>query len=252
MAVCEAYGLTRDKGLRRPAERAIRFIVQSQNKLDGGWRYYLGQPGDTSVFGWQLFALRSASLAGLDVPAATVRRCRQYLDLAATDPSKTTYAYQPGGPVHPVMTAEALLGRQYLGWKRDNPSLLRGAALVMANLGDHPQPNIYYWYYATQMIHNMHGKDWPRWNALVRDSLIRMQTNGDACDRGSWDPETPSWDRWTLKGGRLYLTSLSLLTLEVYYRYLPLYRDRDSQIEGNEPPALAAEGQESVPTVTVP
>ena len=31
-------------------------------------------------------------------------------------------------------------------------------------------------------------------------------------------------DAWGMKGGRLFQTALSALTLEVYYRYLPLYK----------------------------
>ena len=31
-------------------------------------------------------------------------------------------------------------------------------------------------------------------------------------------------DRWGPQGGRLMMTSLAALTLEVYYRYLPLYK----------------------------
>ena len=38
---------------------------------------------------------------------------------------------------------------------------------------------------------------------------------------GSWGPEgVPHGDR----GGRMYATSLALLTLQVYYRHLPMYR----------------------------
>jgi hypothetical protein len=41
---------------------------------------------------------------------------------------------------------------------------------------------------------------------------------------GSWDPDKPTRDAWSEPGGRLMVTSLSTLTLEVYYRYLPLYK----------------------------
>src|SRR5262249_6471372 len=58
MALCEAYGLTGDKSLRSPAQKAINYITNVQNKADGGWRYEPGMPGDTSVLGWQLFAMR--------------------------------------------------------------------------------------------------------------------------------------------------------------------------------------------------
>jgi hypothetical protein len=247
MALCEAYGITGDKGLRASAQKAINYIEKTQNTFDGGWRYSVGMAGDTSVFGWQLFALRSASLSGLKVSKMTVRRCRTFLDLVAADPQKVTYAYLPGNRVSSVMTAEALLGRQYLGWKRDHPALLQGAALIAADLEADQERNIYYWYYATQMLHNMHSKEWQQWNLRVRETLIATQVTGKGCDRGSWDPEDPPSDRHTIQGGRLYLTSLSLLTLEVYYRYLPLYRDADGAIDGEENSDFAAVAADQEP-----
>ena len=42
---------------------------------------------------------------------------------------------------------------------------------------------------------------------------------------GSWDPQQPVPDRWGYWGGRLYLTSMHLLMLEVYYRHLPIYQN---------------------------
>jgi len=235
MALCEAYGLTRDPALREPALRAVRFIADAQDPDTGGWRYRPGQAGDTSVFGWNVFALRSADLAGLPVPKATIRGCTQYLNLAAVDSKKVLYAYQPGrGEASPVMTAEALVGRQIMGWSREHPSLVKGAGRVAAHLEKSEDRNIYYWYYATQLLHNMRNKDWERWNPHVREALIRTQVRDDGCTGGSWDPSSPSQDRWGGSGGRLFQTSLSILTLEVYYRYLPLYRTGDD--EGMEPP----------------
>ena len=229
MAVCEAYGLSRDPNLRGPAQRAINFIASAQNEATGGWRYNPGQSGDTSVFGWQLFALRSANLAGLTISRSTLQGCSKYLNFAAADSKKITYAYQPGGPATAVMTAEALVARQLLGWPREHPSLVKGAGRVAANLGSSKQRNIYYWYYATQLLHNMKNKDWERWNPRVREALIATQITGDSCENGSWDPLSPNRDRWGGSGGRLFQTSLSVLTLEVYYRYLPLYRTADQE-----------------------
>lgn len=236
MALCEAYGISGEPKLRRPAQRALNFIVAAQNLQDGGWRYAPGQAGDTSVFGWQMFALRSARLAGLQVPRNVAKGCRLFLDLAAVDESRTMYAYQPGRGASPVMTAEALLTRQYLGWPRDFPPLIKGASHVAADLEQSAERNIYYWYYATQLLHNMKSKEWPRWNSRVRDGLIAMQVTGNGCDRGSWDPFTPEPDRWGRTAGRHFVTALSLLTLEVYYRYLPLYQPNDSDQDKLESP----------------
>ena len=235
MALCESYAISRDPKLRGPAQRAIDFIAQSQNAENGGWRYVPGQYGDTSVFGWQMFALRSARLGGLRVPRNVTRMCRTYLDLAAADRKKVTYSYQPGRAATPVMTAEALLTRQYLGWPKDYPPLVKGASMVADDLIQSKARNIYYWYYATQLLHNMQNDDWKRWNVRVRDGLVAMQTTAGGCQSGSWDPNSPQRDEWAstegkIGAGRLFLTSLSVLTLEVYYRYLPLYQpsDRDT------------------------
>jgi hypothetical protein len=234
MAICEAYGLSRDPDLKEPAQRAVNFIAESQNLDTGGWRYVPGQLGDTSVFGWHMFALRSARLAGLSLPRNVVKGCHTYLDSAAADGKRITYGYMGGMPATPVMTAEALLSRQYLGWPRDYPPLVKGAGRIAAHLEESQERNIYYWYYATQLLHNMQNKDWKRWNVRVRDGLVSMQVTGNGCDRGSWDPNYPQPDRWAAgsenrlsAGGRLFLTSLSILTLEVYYRYLPLYQPTD-------------------------
>ena len=235
MALCEAYGLSQDPRLKQPAQRAIKFIVDAQDPTTGGWRYFPGQAGDTSVFGWMMFALRSGRGAGISVPRNTLKGCTRYLDMASVDRSRITYAYQPGRPATAVMTAEALLARQLLGWVRKTPALVKGAAEIARHLETADERNIYYWYYATQLLHNMKNKDWETWNLKVREGLISMQIKDGTCANGSWDPNFPAVDVWGQRAGRLFNTSLSILTLEVYYRYLPLYRDYDEDQEKEDP-----------------
>ena len=236
MALCEAYGLSQDPRLKKPAQMALKFIIDSQHPTTGGWRYAPGQEGDTSVFGWQMFALRSGHMARLTIPKHILKACSRYLDLAAVDQHRIGYAYQPSrGGLSVVMTAEALLSRQLLGWPRDYPPLVKGAAAIAADLETNSDRNIYYWYYATQLLHNMKNKDWERWNLKVREGLISMQVKEDGCAQGSWDPNLPVEDRWGRSAGRLYVTSLSILTLEVYYRYLPLYRGYDDDQVKDDP-----------------
>ncbi len=83
--------------------------------------------------------------------------------------------------------------------------------------------NCYYWYYATQVMHNLPGPDWDSWNRKMRRVLIESQVK-EGCAAGSWDPVKPTPDPWEKPGGRIMVTSLCCLTLEVYYRYLPLYK----------------------------
>jgi hypothetical protein len=124
-----------------------------------------------------------------------------------------------------------------MGWARNYPPLIKGAGQVAAHLDQNPERNIYYWYYATQLLHNMKNQDWEKWNLKVRENLISTQVQAESCAKGSWDPFFPEEDRWGRAGGRLFLTSLSILTLEVYYRYLPLYRDEVMEKQESGPTA---------------
>ena len=224
LVLCEAYLMTGDESLRQPAQKAVDFIVEAQY-TDGGWRYAPAQEtsprarGDTSVFGWQLMALRSAQAAGLEVPPETMEQAAQYLDTVAVDDG-ARYGYQRGRGVSPSMTAEGLLCRVYLGWGRDRPGLRFGLDWLLENAPpERDAVNIYYWYYATQLFHHYGGPRWDRWNRVMRNRLIEAQeTKGHAA--GSWRPKAGHDEA----GGRLYMTALATCTLEVYYRHLPIFR----------------------------
>ena len=215
--------------LKGPAKQALAFICAAQDAESGGWRYFPGQRGDTSVFGWKIFALRSGHLAGLTIPREALRGCTDYLNQAAADPKKITYSYLPGREATPVMTAEALVAGSFWAGGATTPRWSRGPAGSRPTSRNRTERNIYYWYYATQLLHNLKNKDWEKWNPQVREELIKTQVNDDTCASGSWDPSNPRPDRWGEAAGRLFQTSLSILTLEVYYRYLPLYRTADTE-----------------------
>lgn len=223
IALCEAYILTDDSQLRDPAQRAIDFIVAAQHESLGGWRYVPRQDSDTSVFGWQLMALQSGRIAGLEMPETTLQAAERWLDSVASEDG-SRYAYQPGRRTTFTMTAEALLCRQYLGWPREHPAMVAGAELLKENLPSPRQRNVYAWYYATQVMYHLQGDGWKTWNQAITQTLLKTQvTRGSMV--GSWHVNSPTRDAWGGPGGRLYVTALSLLILEVYYRHLPLYRE---------------------------
>lgn len=222
IALCEIYGMTRDEIFREPAERLIRYLVESQSP-EGGWRYSPQADSDLSVTGWILMALQSARMAGLSVPADTFRKIERFLDRVSHD-GGARYSYQRGDEPTPAMTAEGLLCRQYLGWARNDPRLVKGVTYLTQpeNLIDYQNPNVYYWYYATQVCHHMEGEAWRKWNERMRQAVPTHQVKSGP-EAGSWDPYKPFPDAWAEHGGRLYVTCLSIYMLEVYYRHLPLY-----------------------------
>jgi hypothetical protein len=231
ICLCEAYGLTGDKELGKRAQLAIDFLLKTQNSSDGGWRYKIGQAGDTSVVGWQLMAMKSAQMAGLKVDHAAFEGVKKFLASVANGEHKGYYSYTVDAlSARPSTTAVGMLCQQYMGMKRDDPAMLEGTKLLLKAMPDNKRRNIYLWYYATQVLHNMPGTDWDNWNRAMRRALIETQTR-DGCATGSWDPFLGGKDMSNEAGGRLYMTSLATLSLEVYYRYLPLYKlDTESPV----------------------
>jgi hypothetical protein len=225
IVLCEAFLMTGDEQLRQPAQKSIDFIVAAQYP-DGGWRYkpnHEASPperrGDTSVIGWQLMALQSARAARLHVPEETFELAEHFLDSVQYE-NGARYAYQPRNrPTH-VMTAEALLCRVYLGWSHDHRALLEGVQwLADDHLPSTRETNIYYWYYASQVFHHVGGPLWEQWNLRMRDTLVDTQEKHGR-HAGSWEPRGDH----ASAGGRVYMTSLAVCTLEIYYRHLPLFR----------------------------
>ncbi len=222
MALCECYGMSRDKMVGGPAQKAIDFIQSAQNAKTGGWRYSPGVDGDTSVLGWQMSALKSAQLAGLKVDPAVLDGAQKWLRAVSTPATGVgTFAYRPGENASATMTAVGLFCNQNLHLDRNDPIIVGGVQSLLANLPEDHARSIYYLYYATQAMHNMADKDWDTWNEKMRDTLVKSQIR-DGCPTGSWSPDKPARDDWGQSGGRIMMTSLSALTLEVYYRYLPI------------------------------
>ena len=134
LALCEAYGMTQDPQLRPAAQLAVNFMVNSQEPLRGGWRYRPGVGSDTSVTGWFMMALKSAQLAGLEVPKVTFDRMAGYVQASQVSAAQPhLFRYNPFAPdtveqrhgLQPthVMTSVGLLMRLYLGWRRDLPEM---------------------------------------------------------------------------------------------------------------------------------
>jgi hypothetical protein len=234
MAICEFYSMTKEPKLHKYCQAAVDFMIKAQHSA-GGWRYGPGQAGDTSVTGWQIQALRSAHLAGLKVPEGTIQKAMAFLDSVQTGQTVlgSAYGYTDRNTGTPATTAVGLLCRQYLGWSQKNPAILAG----IEELKKRPPPNpaddrnldIYALYYATQVIHNYGGPDWQKfWNPRMRDLLVKWQVGtSHPQNGGSWDPNTDPNDVTAKSGGRLFTTCLALLSLEVYYRYSPIYKNEN-------------------------
>jgi len=216
LALAEALGMTGDAMLVPYVRDAVRFIETAQDLHGGGWRYLPGQAGDVTVTAWQIAALKSAALAGMEVPSPTIDGARRFLDRIQTQHG-AAYGYRTPA-AKPCTSAIGLLCRMYTGWGSTQEPLQRGIT-NLAKPGPHPS-NIYQNFYLSQALIQLDHPVWPRWNARNRDQIVAQQAK--------FGHEAGSWffaDRDTAPGGRLAHTALAVLTLEVYYRLLPIYRE---------------------------
>jgi hypothetical protein len=118
------------------------------------------------------------------------------------------------------MTAEALASRMFLGLPVDPAGVAEAVDFVSRTPPDPRSPNAYAWYYATLALFHVGGPGWEAWNRSLQATLLPLQRQDGTPLAGSWDPD-PVWGG---HGGRVYATALTALTLEVYYRHLPLLR----------------------------
>ena len=258
LALCEAYGITRGKAktksdqefeikLRDAAQNAIRYIEYAQvqqGQFVGGWRYRAGAPsGDLSVSGWQMLALKSGLLSGLQVKSTTLTRAelflnstqydegRQYNYLPVQFPydkeldSRESIGRYPDSPY--TCTAIGLLLRMYLGAKPGFQPLDEGIGYLdrwgglksetkARSAGGHC--NLYYAYYGTLAMKHYGGSAWIRWYPELRDFLVQSQATGGH-ESGSWFFPDPYCDT----GGRLLNTAFAIMILEAPYRHFSLY-----------------------------
>ena len=267
LVMAEAFGMTGDPDLERYVNALTVFLARHQHPL-GGWRYELGQPGDITVTGWQIVALKSSQLAGAAVHSDIFRQADKFLD-SLTPPAPlsrpgrtqvvankiggmsrdpTRYHYlasfansttrEPGE----CTSAVGLLCRLYTGWSSNDPRLLKGVSQLLKS-NTHPALLLYRNFYLAQILLHIDHPAWEQWNRRNRDYLVRMQVTettrmnqrnpafgSPPCEIGSWYLTNPNGttknairDRHLAPAGRLAHTALAILTLEVYYRLLPIY-----------------------------
>ncbi len=226
IAICEAYAMTQDPDLVQPAQLSLNYLIKAQDSRGGGWRYNPNEPGDTSVVGWCLMALKSGKMGNLSVPPSSFAGANNFLNFVSTNQG-AYYGYdRPTSNVdgRHATTAVGLLCRMYLGYPKDHPGMKEGIAFL-AKTG--PRVNdLYYSYYATQVLRHHGGPEWETWNKQLRDELIKQQAPESAGhSAGSWYTGGPHAE----SGGRLCATSLATMILEVYYRHMPLYSEKSAE-----------------------
>ena len=227
IALCEAYGVSKDEKLREPAEKAINLILTAQSPTKGGWRYDV-RPGDsdTSVTGWQYMALHSALMAGIEIEEKVFTNAQRWFDHAGGGRNGGMYGYTGPEKNKPAMVATGMFCRQLDLAAPTEPRMAESAEILKMRQINVRNPDYYYLYYGTLALYQHQGPIWTDWNERIKETLPLLQKKNGS-EKGSWDNSAAH----AAAGGRVVSTTLATLSLEVYYRLLPMYgfRNKDAK-----------------------
>lgn len=228
-ALGEYYTMTKDDRVVEVLKQAVKYIVDGQAP-NGGWQYSYdkGPKSDTSVTGWQIQALKAAHLTGLNIEGvdAALDKSMVYLKSAQRPDGGFGYRNNEEGNGY-SLTGVGVLCTYF--WKGNKDELVRDGIKNIMEKSEKEWPvtykgdraDLYAWYYHTQACLMFGGSAWSKWNRWFQDELVDNQSPD-----GSWPPvagKSPGggFQSKADGAGPYYRTALSILMLEVYYRYMP-------------------------------
>ena len=227
-ALGEYYTMTQDPNVKELFKQAIDYIVKGQGH-DGGWMYsYDKSAGDLSVSGWQIQALKAAYLSKLGISGVDEALDKAMAYIEHSKGPKGGYGYR--GPADKYsLTGVGILCQLF--WKGNRDTIKNGMEWMLEHTQKNepvkyqgPKADLYAWYYHTQACLMFGGSAWTKWNNWFQDEIVDAQ----AAD-GSWPPMAAGSHGGLQTGAGMsptvYRTTLCILMLEVFYRYMPSHRE---------------------------
>lgn len=222
--LAEVHGMTRSDRARDTLERAVTFIVDTQNQ-HGGWRYNpFDRDTDLSVTVCQVQALRAARNIGIRVPVETIDRAIAYVRASRVPRGRTKglfyYKIHGRGAYDKdreyAINAAALTALSSAGIHDDD---LRDPVLEFlqdeyGTVADYYGSHFYFWYgnyYAAQAFYQAGGKRLETWFARLCKDLLASQ----AAD-GRWRNDTGP--------GNAFATAMACILLQMPKQYLPIFQ----------------------------
>ena len=202
LVLCETLHDTKDDDTRKLAQAALNQLLRAPIEFDDGWRW---------------LALHSAKLNGLEIaepaPVASSQFLAGSLQLRPTD--------ERGVLRQRKLVALGLLGQVIEGW-REKDVFVESAAKSVSDAGIVGE-DIDHQYFATIALFNQgynRGPAWDIWHRKLRKQLVESQAKAGHV-AGSWYFGD---DSAANTGGRLYCTVMAINSIEIYYRYLSVYK----------------------------
>ncbi len=223
-ALGEYYTMSKDERAADLLRQAIQYIIDGQGP-DGGWMYSFDKTqSDTSVTGWQIQALKAAHLSDLDISGVSETMDKAMLNLKRVQGKQGGFGYRTPQDRYSLSGVGVLC--TYF-WKQKKDKMVTDGMQFIIDKVKSDEPikyagataDLYAWYYHTQAALMVGGNAWTTWNRLFQDEIVDAQSPD-----GSWPPHGGKGHGPEKKpdgAGPVYRTTLCILMLEVYYRYMP-------------------------------
>ena len=228
LALAEAAGMGRIDATIQTAQKAVNYSSEHHPCIENGEKSGYGRCARSKtpdLFTSALFTmqLKSAKVAGLRVTPDNFQGLIKFLDRVdnAREKKELTFSFLPGGTSSPQATFMGCLARQFLGWKREDlePYFAKAEKEFNGPTTGAVSSDVFTNWFGTLVVFQQGGNPWKAWNEKMKKSLVD-QRRKDGAAEGSWDA-SGSWSGT----GRIFATALNSLCLQVYYRYLPLYKE---------------------------
>lgn len=219
MFLAAAYGTepsqARRDRMKQVIEAGVSLTSRGQSPA-GGWTYIPGGGDEGSVTVTQVQALRAAHNAGFSVPKGTIEEAVRYIERCRTPEGGICYSLGSGGGPRLAISAAAV-ATLYNAGEYDAPIAEQCLNYVWEQFrgqkgwskgGGH---DFYTHLYASQAYYMAGDKYWDEYFPATRDQLLSMQDKGE----GSWNGDGI---------GKTYGTGISLVILQLPYKYLPVYQ----------------------------
>ncbi len=213
----EEEDMQRRKRLTEILTKAVDFCVKAQTNA-GGWGYVSAKDGggfdEGSTTVTQVQGLRGCRNAGIPVPRESIEKAIKYIHNCTMPDGGVCYSSQSRGASRPPITAAAVACLFSAGeYKSDYVNKLLDYCKRNIHDIENPRDVFGHWhytyYYYSQAVYRMPGKDWIPYRDKLYPRLLREQSS-----EGNWSGDI----------GPIYVTALNLTMLQLENSYLPIYQ----------------------------